>query len=268
MLGAINRQLNNIKYLGSKKVQKLPLSERLKIATKGTTDAFKGESVHLSSGVTNMPPPLEQEETFIETPPQVAEKPQQKETNLPVSIKDNTTGQNFQLQQSGNGPALAMLPEETSEINTNSTPPPLPKEAKAEPHHFRDGIEFVADGVNIGVGGIAGAVFGGGLVATLTGAAVLSGPIGLAAAIAVGSGAGLGFLGGAKLGQKLGNLSGKAGAWISKKFGGDEEKGRVIGKSALALGITTPSGLSPFVGGGMLSTGLLNKGVKEYREGK
>lgn len=126
MLGKmITNYTSTLKELSSPKYQKLSVSERLKLAAGKTTEAFtspfKGEEVHLSSAVTNIEPPPLQEETFLDTPPEIKEKPfVEKQLELPFSNK--TTGEKFELKQTKDGPALAMLPDDSPKIEEAKVP--------------------------------------------------------------------------------------------------------------------------------------------------
>jgi len=127
MLGAIGKSftshLNNIKRLNSKEVQSLPLSERLKIAHEGSKSAFKGEEVFLSNSVTNFPPPPpleDQEESFVSHPEQITNQPQV-QLELPFKVKDNTTGENYELHKNGKGPALAILNDDSPKMDEVKT---------------------------------------------------------------------------------------------------------------------------------------------------
>ncbi len=251
MLNVINRQTGNVKYLDRKKVQKLPFSERLKISSKGATSVFEGETVHLSSGVTNIPLPPEQDEIFLVPPQREAIKPVEKEVNLPVYIKDNTTGQNLTLQQFGNSPAIAMFPDESSTENSPSPPSSKGTGAKKFLHMLEKAAEANTAVTGFFIGGVALA----------TAISLISGPLGsVGMAVTISCGAIFGGVPGAKLGLKVSELAGKAGTWIGKKVAGDEQLSRSLAKACVP-GMLTPAIMAISLGVG---TGeMIRRGIEK-----
>jgi len=253
MLNVINRQTGNVKYLDRKKIQKLPFSERLKISAKGATSVFEGETVHISSGVTNMPLPPEQDEIFLIPPQREAIKPVEKEVNLPVYIKDNTTGQKLTLRQLGNSPAIAMFPDESSAVNENSPAPPSSKGTGAKEllHLLEKAAEANTAVTGFFIGGVALA----------TAISLISGPLGsVGMAVTISCGAIFGGLPGAKLGLKVSELAGKAGTWIGKKVAGDEQVSRSVAKACLP-GMLTPAIMA--IGLGVGTGEMIRRGIEK-----
>jgi len=125
MLGAIKSYTSNLKALSSKEVQKLPLSERLKLAGQASSSLFRGEDVHISTGALKSPPPMEKEEVFIETPPPVLKNEiKYKQHDIPLSYDNRVTGEKYELKKTDKGAGLAVF-EDSSKTSEADVKPEL-----------------------------------------------------------------------------------------------------------------------------------------------